>query len=359
MAKNIVIFSDGTGQEGGKGNNTNIYKLFNMIENRTTRQIAFYDRGLGTGWRKVSGSIMGVGISKNIRDCYQFLFENYQAGIPEEKKDNQDINGQYEYTGDRVFLFGFSRGAFTIRRLAGFINMFGILPKSRKELIKKAYKIYTKRTSPEKRQMLADEFLARHHYQKCPVKFVGVYDTVRALGIPFKGLDVLVNVFNWYRFHNNNIPQNVENGCQALSIDDERKNFLPTFWNERAVGKNQNIEQVWFPGMHTDVGGGYKEQELSDIVLEWMIKKAKAHGLLIYPWHKVKLNPDVNGTMHNSRGTIFTKTIYRRQQRFINDEIIKPIIHQCVLDRQPDQNNNQENKYNPWILKHDYDIEPW
>ena len=88
MSKNIVVFSDGTGQEGGKAYNTNVYKLFNMIEDRTPRQIAFYDRGLGTGWRKLTGSAFGAGISANIRECYEFIFDHYQAG-------------------DQVFLFGF------------------------------------------------------------------------------------------------------------------------------------------------------------------------------------------------------------------------------------------------------------
>ena len=91
MGKNIVVFSDGTAQEGGRGRNTNVYKLFNMVEDRTERQIAFYDRGLGTGWRKFSGNVFGAGISKNILECYQFIFENFSAG-------------------DQVFLFGFSRG---------------------------------------------------------------------------------------------------------------------------------------------------------------------------------------------------------------------------------------------------------
>ena len=89
MPKNIVVFSDGTGQEGGKKNNTNVYKLFNMIEDRTQRQIAFYDRGLGTGFRKLTGNMSGAGISKNICECYKFIFDNYEAE-------------------DRIFLFGFS-----------------------------------------------------------------------------------------------------------------------------------------------------------------------------------------------------------------------------------------------------------
>ena len=118
MSKNIVIFSDGTGQEGGEGHNTNIYKIFNMLEDRTSRQVTFYDRGLGTGWRKISGNAFGAGISKNIKECYQFIFENYESG-----KNNEP--------NDQIYLFGFSRGAATVRSLSGFIHEFGILPKTR------------------------------------------------------------------------------------------------------------------------------------------------------------------------------------------------------------------------------------
>ena len=126
MPKNIVVFSDGTGQEGGKRYNTNVYKLFNMVLDRSPEQIVYYDRGLGTGWRKFLGLAFGMGISRNIRDCYRFIFENYVAG-------------------DKIYLFGFSRGAATVRSLSSFIHVFGMLPKSRPELIQHAYKIYKTR----------------------------------------------------------------------------------------------------------------------------------------------------------------------------------------------------------------------
>ncbi len=132
MSKNIVIFSDGTGQDGGTKHNTNVYKLFEMLEHRTSRQVAFYDRGLGTGMRKISGNVFGGGMSHNIRECYQFIFDHFEAG-------------------DQIFLFGFSRGAATVRSLSSFIHYFGILPKSRPELIKKAYNIYKKYMAGGKR----------------------------------------------------------------------------------------------------------------------------------------------------------------------------------------------------------------
>lgn len=329
MPKNIVVFSDGTGQEGGKGYSTNVYKLFNMIEDRTEDQIAFYDRGLGTGWRKFSGNAFGVGISKNIKECYEFIFENYRSR-------------------DAVYLFGFSRGAFTVRSLSGLINMFGILPKSRKELINQAYKIYKKRDENK-----AKEFLAKHHTMACDIKFIGVWDTVGALGIPVKALDILNPFKN--KFHDTNISSNVESGYHALAIDDERRVFHPTLWDERNVQSGQTVEQVWFAGVHTDVGGGYKEHGLSDITLEWMVKKATAAGLRIFPNHGVTTSPDANGLLHDSRHGI--GRLYRKKQRTSDGNIVTLKVHQSALDR----SNNPSRMYNPWILHTDQtlNIEPW
>ena len=118
-----MVFSDGTGQEGGEGHNTSVYKLFNTVLDRSQEQVAFYDRGLRTGWRKITGNAGGKGFSRNVKECYRFIFENFQAG-------------------DQIYLFGFSRGAATVRSLSSFIHLFGILPKSREELIDQAYKIY-------------------------------------------------------------------------------------------------------------------------------------------------------------------------------------------------------------------------
>ena len=329
MSKNIVIFSDGTGQEGGKGNNTNVYKLFNMIEDRTPHQVAFYDRGLGTGFRRLSGSAFGVGISRNVRECYEFLFENYQAG-------------------DKVFLFGFSRGAFTIRSLSGFVNLIRILPKSRHELIKQAYKIY-KINDKVKRKVIAEEFLSRHHTMRCPIEFIGVWDTVGALGVPFRPLD-FINPFR-HDFHDTQLARNVVYGCHALAIDDQRRTFHPTLWDERDDFTKQRVEQVWFAGMHTDVGGGYEKHGLSDISLEWMIIKAARSGLRIYPRHKVDVRSNADGHMHDSRGGLLSG-LYRRKVRELTARIKSPVIHQSVLDRTLDRHNEQGNGYSPWIMKH-------
>ena len=339
MTKNIVVFADGTSKDGGVGSNTNVYKLFNMVEDRTDNQIAFYDRGLGTDWRRITGNVFGMGISRNIIECYEFIFEHYTAG-------------------DRVFLFGFSRGATTVRSLSGFIQLFGILPKSRPELIRRAYKIYRKRDQG-KRERLAEEFVARHHNMGCSITFLGVWDTVAALGLPFNTANILVDKIPWFRhrFHNLRLSGRVENARHAVAIDDERLLFQPELWEGEVTG-NQTIKQVWFCGMHSDVGGGYPKQQLSDIALDWMVQEAQSFGLLIYPRHKVKQSPDQDGEMHDSRSRL--SRFFRRRVRSWDIAVRgKPTVHESVQLRTLDKNNSADSPYEPWILKLDPDVEPW
>lgn len=331
MSKNIIVFSDGTGKEGGKGESTNVYKLFNMVLDRSPGQIAFYDRGLGTGWRKLTGLAAGNGISKNIVECYEFVFDHYQAG-------------------DKIFLFGFSRGATTVRSLSGFIHLFGILPKSRRDLIKKAYKIY-KIDDRDRRQRKAKEFVDLHHTMWARVNFLGVWDTVAALGLPSKPLNALINLIpGWqHKYHDLRISPSVESGYHALAIDDERKSFHPKLWDPEHEDY-QSIEQVWFTGMHSDVGGGYREDGLSDIALDWLMGKAELHGLHIH--ERLSIDPNPHGVLHDSRGEGMAK-LYRKERRTWPYETHgKPVIHPSVIER----HKKAENGYAPWILEREHDV---
>lgn len=342
MPKNIVVFSDGTGQEGGKpkadgkANNTNVYKLFNMIEDRTPDQVGYYSRGLGTGVHRITGNIAGVGISRNIRQCYRFLFDEFEAG-------------------DRIFLFGFSRGAATVRSLSNFIHHFGILPKSRPELIDRAYRIY-RFSSPGKLRERAQSFIARHHTMWTRVHFLGCFDTVAALGLPNKSLSALLDGLPLFRhkFHDFRLSDSVDHARHALAIDDERKEFHPVLWDPlddepEDPRRERSLEQVWFCGMHTDVGGGYREQELSDVVLQWMTDHAVALGLRIYGQHRVPIEADVNGTMHDSRsgriGRFFTKLVREWPEK--RSDV--PVLHPSVLERTLGTRNRADPAYAPWI----------
>ncbi|KZK92923.1 hypothetical protein PsAD5_03644 [Pseudovibrio sp. Ad5] len=349
MVKNIVVFSDGTGQEGGEGPDTNVYKLFRICENRTKRQVLFYDRGLGTKAHRsrvtrLLGNATGLGISKNLMECYQFIFENYQAK-------------------DKIYLFGFSRGATTVRSLAGFIEMFGILPKSRPELIAKAYKIY-QISDCHARKAKAQEFRERHHNMWADIEFIGVWDTVAALGLPWKPLSAAVNKLPGFKheFHDLTLPVAVKNAYHALSIDDEREVFHPVLWNE-STAPNQIMQQTWFAGVHTDVGGGYEDSRLSDITFNWMLEHVERNGLRIHESSRkalvAKLNPDETGTIHNPREGIF-EYIYKVKQRMwprldLNArERGQPHVHPSVLKRA----NNPEISYKPWMIENNPIEEP-
>lgn len=331
MPKNIVIFSDGTGQEGGKGASTNVYKLFNMIEDRTAQQISFYDRGLGTGLRKLSGNVGGAGISKNIKECYQFIFENYEAG-------------------DQIYLFGFSRGAATVRSLSSFIHYFGIMPKSRPELIDEAYKIYAIKDET-KRVKKADKFVSAHHTMWTKIKFLGCFDTVSALGLPIKPLSVLINKIPGFKndFHNFKLSESVSHAYHALAIDDERRIFHPILWDAEVL-PYQKVRQVWFCGMHTDVGGGYAKNELSDIPLTWMVEMAVNNGLIVYPKHKIVINGNADGHMHNSREKDWAKLYKQEVRSWDSNRKDQPIIHNSVLKRIKNTDNSTEQPYKPWIF---------
>lgn len=370
MVKNIVVLSDGTGQEGGKGHDSNVYKLMRMLEDRTERQIVFYDQGIGTDEHLVTGSVAGAGFSENVLQCYKFIYDNYNAG-------------------DKIFLFGFSRGAATVRSLASFMHYFGLLPKSRPELIAQAYKIYKMgraqgwggaatltefenqsglnlsdmimRGKPLNEQ--ANEFVHAHPNQWASIEFIGVWDTVPALGLPAAVINKLVNVVpSWkHRFHDFRLHPSIKNAYHALSIDDDRQWFLPTIW-DAYNDAYQKVEQVWFSGSHTDVGGGFDEAGLSDITLEWMVQKAVAHGIRLYmrsiKYWNFCIAPDASDAFHPPRAGAMK--IYPYAQRFWPESAQKtfglPTIHQSVLDRAKEVKG-----YQPWILKEfpEHKVEPW
>jgi uncharacterized protein (DUF2235 family) len=338
MGKNIVVLSDGTGQKGGVKINTNIYKLFNMIEDRTPSQIVFYDPGLGTNWQKISGNLFGKGFSKNILDCYKFIFENFESE-------------------DQIYLFAFSRGAATVRSLSGFIHLFGILPQSRPDLIKKAFKIYTI-SDKEKREKRAKEFIEKNHTMWCKIKFLGVFDTVAALGLQNKTLAFLLEPFFPHKFHSFELSDSVSFARQAISIDEERKTFLPIIWDSlRNDKEGERLKQVWFCGVHTDVGGGYFEDQLSNFSLKWMLKESTSRGLIIYEKadeYKTILTsvPMIDGMMHNEQKGFIGK-LFRRQRRNWDEKTHgAPTLHESVLKRMHNNENSDAPKYSSWILEY-------
>ncbi|MEM7535881.1 MAG: DUF2235 domain-containing protein [Chloroflexota bacterium] len=354
--KNIVIFSDGSGQDGGRSNldeksrNSNVYKAFSMIKNRTPEQVAFYHVGVGVDRYRYTGFIGGAGFSQDILDCYNLIFDHYTIG-------------------DQIYLLGFSRGAATVRSLASFIEMFGILPTGRHRLITDAFEIYRIRDA-EKRQREAKKFRNRNYPIPVDIKFLGVWDTVAALGLPtIPFIEWILNLLpsTRHKFHDFTLPDNVKNAYQALAIDDRRPSFEPLIWQKPSSDDNRAVKQVWFAGSHSDVGGGFErgEQQLSDIALEWMLHYATSHGLQLQHITEKEpsfrrmpiLYPSVNGIIHDS-AKFFPYNILPKRSRgeLWNAEIHGDlVVHQSVLDRA----NNPENNYSPWVLEKPHTVEPY
>lgn len=318
--KNIVICSDGTGNEYGT-NNTNVVELYSVAIN-DTRQIAFYDPGVGTGsWeydestgdlKSKSDQATGNGLMNNVEDAYRFLMATYEPG-------------------DRLYLFGFSRGAFTVRSLAGMLNKVGLLHRSSHNLLEYASKTYNTGKNDE----IASGFKATFA-SPCPVHFVGVWDTVESL-VMSAGK----------KFHDHILHPDIKFGYQALSIDEVRKDFPPSLWNPANVSTGQTIEQVWFAGVHSDVGGWYDERGLSNIALNWMLRKATACGLLVDEQQAGRFDENAHDKIHKSYSG-FWRFRGGRKRNIPEGSL----IHRSVFNRI----ENPGNRYKPENLPEQYTI---
>jgi uncharacterized protein (DUF2235 family) len=280
MPKNVVLCCDGTANEFAT-NRTNVVKLFFALGRDPSRQVAYYHPGLGTmeppgALTRVSrvitrilGMAFGYGLESDIRDAYVFLMNNFEDG-------------------DRVFLFGFSRGAYTVRAVASLLHMYGLIPKGNEALVPYAIRmlmaIHTleerrgRKTEEQDYFKLATEFKGTFSTRDCKPLFVGLWDTVSSVG--------------WYENplrlpYSANNPD-IEIGRHAVAIDERRAFFRSNLWIPSVSPKEsgpKDLKQVWFPGVHCDVGGGYPENEsgLSKITLEWMLREAISAGLIVDP----------------------------------------------------------------------------
>jgi uncharacterized protein (DUF2235 family) len=292
---------------------TNIRKLFLATKDASPEQSAFYDAGLGAedgkenGWWRWSYDLVskatGLGISQNVKDCYAALIQRYEPG-------------------DRMYLFGFSRGAYTVRSLGGVLSLCGIpshdgsrrRPRTDKkvrdalvnEAVEKVYKHYgNDQKTKDERAALGRDYRARYGGNldggsDPPVPyFIGVFDTVRALGVPGSS-----GLIGWrHAFHDATLNRRVPFARHAIAIDENRDAFKPELWDETGVDvATQSIKQTWFPGVHSDIGGGYEECELADLALAWMIDEATAlpHPIAI-DRSKLSLAPSFKGMQHDER----------------------------------------------------------
>ena len=290
--KRLIICFDGTWNSAdGQKSDTNVALLARAIHSTVGTggipQSVLYLRGVGTAGLHaeiIFEGATGLGVDENIRSGYMFIAQNY---LP----------------GDEIFLFGFSRGAFTARSLSGLINACGVLKRQKLGDLGLAWKYY-RTEGPHSPAEFMKSFQSDCHLG-AEIKFLGVWDTVGALGIPgelFSSFDS-----EKYGFHDTGPCNIVKHGCHALAVDEHRDEFVPTLWTGTPAA-GAKIEQVWFAGAHSDVGGGYVSRKLADIPLVWMAKKAEADGLAL-DWSclpdPTRLDP--HAPMHDSRTLVFAK----------------------------------------------------
>lgn len=270
--KRIVICCDGTWSVpdqrcGEVACPTNVAKTaLTVARNADVPQRLYYGRGIGTGrCDALLGGAFGIGISQHIIDAYAFLIEEYE---PE----------------DDVYLFGFSRGAYTARSLAGLIRNCGILRRKFRDRLPDAYQLYRRRDNDSHPARNESQLFRRSYSYEADghitrIKFIGVWDTVGALGIPVGVLGRLSRRILRLQFHDVALSSFVDNAFQALAIDERRRAFEPSIWTQQAHATHQRLEQVWFAGVHSSVGGGSQSIGLSDIAFQWVRDRARECGL--------------------------------------------------------------------------------
>jgi Uncharacterized alpha/beta hydrolase domain (DUF2235) len=353
MPKKIVVFADGTGN-AFSARETNIWRLYEALDQTQPDQIAHYIAGVGTSGFKpfaLLDGATGFGVPSNVRKLYRFISWNWEPG-------------------DEIYMFGFSRGAFTIRTLVGLIQHEGLIPvqigneniprEERARDAMGAWRAYRSETISWKTslptiwlaRLVRDlviaiwYFLMRYRsYAKVkaetraqarddiPIKFIGLFDTVEAYGVPLEEFRRAIDVAIWpISFRNGILCENVETARHALSLDDERVTFHPLRFDMKNSKKPERIKEVWFAGVHTDVGGGYPEDDLAQVPLTWMTNEL-GDSLRFIDGAKESFtnNASPYAVAHDSRNGL--AVFYRYGPRTVGDNGGPPVIHHSVAEK--------------------------
>ena len=265
--RRLIVCADGTWnrpdqEDHGQSSPTNVVKMQRAIRSVASdgmSQIVYYHSGVGTGdaLDKLLGGMFGEGLDRNILECYEFVVNNF-------------------HLGDELYLFGFSRGAYTARSLAGLIRNSGVLHQEYASMAKEAFSLYRDRDPAKHPNSDAAVKFRKSFSYDVEIKCVGVWDTVGALGIPIGLLEKFSA--HKYAFHDVTLSSHIKNALHALAIDERRKPFAPTLWEQSKEDADQNrnwLEQAWFAGVHSNIGGGYADAGLSDIAFLWMVDRVK------------------------------------------------------------------------------------
>lgn len=272
--KRIALFLDGTWNN--VDDNTNVYRAKSLC-NKSTEQLCYYSAGVGTqAGEHLSGGMFGIGINQEVLSAYEWLVDHYE-------------------TDARIFIFGFSRGAFTARSLAGFISICGLLKPGSPISLKQVYERYRQGKAKHSIRELGrfdesvlsqDDVWLKKYSRAIPIWFQGVWDTVGALGVPLPWVPHISS--EDFAFLETDLRINDTHAYHALAIDEHRKAFAPTLWKKEAPKQGDtykardlaDVEQRWFVGAHANVGGGYENDLLAQVPLQWLMSKAAAHGLI-------------------------------------------------------------------------------
>jgi Uncharacterized alpha/beta hydrolase domain (DUF2235) len=267
-ARRLIVCCDGTWNWPESRHETNVVRLVRAIvpEHDGTAQIVHYHQGVGTGnfVDRLGGGGSGIGLSASVKACYGFLADNYQPG-------------------DEIFLFGFSRGAYVARALAGMICTIGMLQKADMASFNAVWAWYAQGRGRRSRKIAdLDAIVPATRRQDVEIECIGVWDTVGALGIP--GSRFCAQAFAFYELE---LGLKVRNAFQALAMDEQRGNFQGAIWmpSKPAAASApgavaQNLRQMWFPGVHSNIGGGYEEHGLSDATFLWMVDQLQTSALI-------------------------------------------------------------------------------
>ncbi|MFS4438536.1 DUF2235 domain-containing protein [Paracoccaceae bacterium GXU_MW_L88] len=305
--RNHVILIDGTMSRLDEGRETNIGLLYKLLQGAgfAREQTLFYHPGIqGGGIRKLIDVLAGVGINGAIRAAYGALAMRYRPG-------------------DRIYLFGYSRGAYAVRSLAGMIGEVGLLkPRfATARHVSAAYRHYEQGT-PAPRRL---RFTRAYCHLNVPVTFIGVWDTVKALGLPYPILSRVAPMAT--EFHNHRLGHHITHARQALALDETRRAYKPVLWRPDGSWPGR-LEQRWFPGAHSDVGGHFpsfgRARPLGNVSLNWMLEEAQAAEMILPEGWRDRFPADPTAPMRGDRrgnAMLFLIRVPREVGRFPSETI--------------------------------------
>lgn len=322
--KRIVICADGTWNirdqedEHGRRRPSNVTKMARAIRPRDRHgvdQIVFYHDGIGTRGPldKLTGGAFGDGIEGNIRNLYRFIVYNYEPG-------------------DDLYFFGFSRGAFTVRTLAGFMKWVDLIEKDDDFWVPELYACYEGRKGPDSPEWKKAHARIAGKRACPPIRMIGVWDTVGALGAPGVIGKLASAVHgNKYAYHDVALHNSIQNAFHALAIDERRVPFKPNLW-VKPEGWTGCLEQGWFPGVHTNVGGGNSPDGLANVALHWIAGKARALGLELDDAYLAHFEPHFEAKLHESMSLKYR--VFGAHDRPIGQHLQHgEFVHEAAINR--------------------------